>query len=140
MSGITFKNMENETVDRYRIGTIFGYKDYGAVYKGYDKSNNEEVAVKVEPISSPYPELPFESRFIREFLTGSIGFPQLYYFEKSEEYHIEVISLLGRSLADLHTNCMKKFSLKTTLLLAIRMIEIIEKFHNTSFVHRGIKW
>jgi len=47
--------------------------------------------------------------------------------------------LLGPSLDDLLKFCGGKFSLKTTLLLAVQMLDRIEIFHSIDFIHRDIK-
>ena len=46
------------------------------------------------------------------------------------------MDLLGPSLEDLFCFCNRKFSLKTTLLLADQMISRIEYIHTQNFIHR----
>lgn len=50
-----------------------------------------------------------------------------------------VMELLGPNLQDLLTLCGGKFSLKTSLLLAIQVLEKIEFFHEKGYVYRDIK-
>lgn len=49
------------------------------------------------------------------------------------------MDLLGPSLEDLFTLCNKKFSLKTTLMVGIQMIELIKYIHMKGILHRDIK-
>jgi casein kinase I family protein HRR25 len=49
-----------------------------------------------------------------------------------------VISLLGADLA-YYMKMLKKFSLKTVLMLADQLIPILESIHNRSIIHRDLK-
>ena len=49
------------------------------------------------------------------------------------------MDILGPNLERLLAICGGSFSLKTTLMLALQMLDRIENFHNTGLIHRDIK-
>lgn len=49
------------------------------------------------------------------------------------------MELLGPSLEDLFKFCGRRFSIKTILLLAEQMIEILRHVHSKKYMHRDIK-
>ena len=55
------------------------------------------------------------------------------------DFNVMVMDLLGPSLEELFHACNKKFSLNTVLMLANRMISLVQTFHENNFLHRDIK-
>ena len=49
------------------------------------------------------------------------------------------MQLLGISLEELFEKCKKRFDLKTVLLIAVRLLALIEKVHNCGVIHRDLK-
>ena len=49
------------------------------------------------------------------------------------------MDLLGPSLADLHYFCSKKFSLKTTMMIASQLFSRVQVMHDKNYIHRDIK-
>jgi casein kinase 1/casein kinase 1 epsilon len=49
------------------------------------------------------------------------------------------MDLMGLSLEDLFERTLRRFSLKTVLMLAEQMVSRIEYIHNRHFIHRDIK-
>ena len=53
------------------------------------------------------------------------GVPKIHWMAMESEFNIMVMDLLGPSLADLFNYCGKKFSLKTTMMIADQMVDFI---------------
>ena len=52
------------------------------------------------------------------------GIPQIYHFGQEGLHNILVIDLLGPSLEDLFDMCGRKFSIKTTCMVAKQMVRL----------------
>jgi len=130
--------MELRVGTKYRIGRKIGCGSFGDIYIGTDITNGEEVAIKLENVSSPHPQLQYESKLYK-LLQGGEGIPQVKWFGVEGDYNVMVMELLGPSLEDLFNFCNRKFSVKTVLLLADQMISRVEYVHNKCFLHRDIK-
>ncbi|KAI5718529.1 hypothetical protein M8J77_022640 [Diaphorina citri] len=126
------------SADRYELVRRVGKGSFGDVYIGRDKTNQEEVAMKVEPVRNPVQRLFWERNFY-EKLHGAPGVPHVMGYGTSGDYNILVMELLGPSLEDLFQYCSKRFSLKTVLMLADQMISRLEHVHRKKIVHRDIK-
>ena len=110
---------------------------FGEIYLGLNMKTYEEVAIKLEKIKTKN-QLHHETRILKE-LEGGIGIPKIYYFHQLENYSCLIEELLGPSLENLFNFCNRQFSLKTTLILGIQMINRIEFMHNHGIIHRDIK-
>ena len=51
-----------------------------------------------------------------------VGIPKFYWFGYEGDFAILVTELLGPNLEDLFNLCSRKFSLKTVLMLALKMV------------------
>ena len=49
------------------------------------------------------------------------------------------MDLLGPSLAELFYFCGNRFSLKTTLMIGLQLLDRFEYFHSKSMMHRDVK-
>ena len=130
--------MELRVGGKYRLGRKIGSGSFGDIYIGTEVWTNNEVAIKLESIKSEHPQLLYESKLYK-ILEGGLGVPRIYWYGVEGDYNVMVLELLGPSLEDLFSFCNRKFSLKTTLMLADQMISRVEYMHLKGFIHQDIK-
>jgi len=122
---------------KYRIINKIGSGSFGDVYKGKNVRTGELVAIKVESLSSNSQLLKGEARIAR-FISNHKGFAAVKWYGVDTENTYAVFELLGSSL-DIYMSRLGKFSLRTTLLLGIQMIERLQVLHENGIIHRDIK-
>ncbi|CCD23278.1 casein kinase YCK3 NDAI_0B02430 [Naumovozyma dairenensis CBS 421] len=142
----------------YTVGPKIGEGSFGVIFEGENilnnkfkqkndnndatttgsNSNSDPVAIKFEPRHSDAPQLRDEFRSYK-ILNKVKGIPHVYYFGQEGMHNILIIDLLGPSLEDLFEWCNRKFSIKTTCMLAKQMIQRIKDIHNHDLIYRDIK-
>ena len=130
--------MELRVGEKYRLGRKIGSGSFGDIYSGTEQWTNNEVAIKLESIKSKHPQLLYECKLYK-ILAGGLGVPRIYWYGVEGDYNVMVFELLGPSLEDLFRFCNRKFSLKTTVMLADQMILRVQYMHQKSLIHRDIK-
>lgn len=130
--------MELRIGNKYRLGRKLGEGSFGDVFMGKNIISNDEVAIKLENRNAKHPQLHIEAKFLK-MLQGGVGIPKLKWAGVEGDYNCLVMDLLGPSLEHLLNFCKRRFSLKTTLLLADQFIARIEFLHSKNFIHRDIK-
>lgn len=123
---------------QFVVGDKIGTGAFGTIFKGIDKDNGDQVAIKFEPIDSLAPQILVESKIYSTLYGVGIS-PSVRWVGNEQKFTILVMDLLGPSLADLIEKCGGKFTLKTTLALADQMLTCIEKLHKYGYIHRDIK-
>lgn len=126
-------NNKYEIIEKIGIGT------FGNIYKGRNVRTNEMVAIKMEEIINDIQLLKNESR-LYYYLNKCEGIPKIKWYGICGDYYCMVMELLGDSLETLKNITKEgKFSLKLTLTIGIKIINIIQTLHNKFIIHRDIK-
>eukprot|EP00429_Kryptoperidinium_foliaceum_P092842 CAMPEP_0176193342 /NCGR_PEP_ID=MMETSP0121_2-20121125/5436_1 /TAXON_ID=160619 /ORGANISM="Kryptoperidinium foliaceum, Strain CCMP 1326" /LENGTH=561 /DNA_ID=CAMNT_0017532055 /DNA_START=57 /DNA_END=1741 /DNA_ORIENTATION=- len=132
------KPMDGKIAGRYKLGRKLGSGSFGEIFRGTNTHTGEDVAIKMEPVKSRAPQLLFEAK-VYKVLYGGVGVPSVHWYGTEGDHNIMVIDLLGPSLEDVFTTCHRRFSLKTTVMLAEQMICRLEYMHAKNMIHRDIK-
>eukprot|EP00747_Dinoflagellata_sp_TGD_P140307 gnl/TRDRNA2_/TRDRNA2_175988_c0_seq1.p1 gnl/TRDRNA2_/TRDRNA2_175988_c0~~gnl/TRDRNA2_/TRDRNA2_175988_c0_seq1.p1 ORF type:complete len:334 (+),score=54.48 gnl/TRDRNA2_/TRDRNA2_175988_c0_seq1:24-1025(+) len=123
---------------KFELGLKIGSGSFGDIYLGRNVQDGMQVAIKLEPIKSKYPQLLYEAKLCK-MLAGGVGISKVHWYGVEGDYNVMVVDLLGPSLEDLFQFCNRKFSLKTVLMLVDQIINRVEYVHAKNFVHRDIK-
>lgn len=105
---------------------------------GTDIQLDQEVAIKLTNVRDGRGILEGEAETYKA-LAGGIGIPHVWWFGEECDFYVLVEDLLGPSREDLFNYCDRRFSLKTTLLIADLLISRMEYIHLKGFLHRDIK-
>ena len=147
ISNKTEKNTSQQKVEIVKIKNQYSFKStdrlgggsFGQIYKGINLKTKEEVAIKIESKNIETPQLIHESKILKALNDGD-GFPKVYLVTPLDDVLIMVMELLGENLQKLLMNSPhKKFTLKTTLMLAIQILSRIKTLHENNYIHRDIK-
>ncbi|CAK0871123.1 unnamed protein product [Prorocentrum cordatum] len=110
----------------------------GDIHIGTNVQTNDEVAIKLEKLTTKQPQVLYESK-VYKIISGHPGIPEVHWYGVEGDYNVMVLDLLGPSLEDLFNFCGRKFSLKTVLMLADQMFGLMEHVHSRNLIHRDIK-
>lgn len=127
---------------KYVVHKRLGSGCFGEVYRGTVAGTGEEVAIKTEDVSKrTLQQLAHESEILKTMShpTKPQGFSECYYFGREGNHHCLVMDLLGMSLEDRVRKCGGRFTTKTTVLVAMQVLQRIEYIHSKGIVHRDIK-
>lgn len=82
---------------KWRLDERIGGGAFGDIYRGIRLSDDEQVAVKLEPSDTKYPQLETEFKNYRA-LRGLVGIPNVYYFGVEGDYNLMVMDMCGMFL------------------------------------------
>ncbi len=128
----------------YKVGRKIGEGGFGDVFAGttaFGVCAGEEVAIKLEPVKSDYPQLIHESKVLKSLQLGvpDVGLPKFHWSGTERNYNVMVIERLGPSLEKLFNLCSRRLSSKTVFSLAVQMVSCLEHVHSKGFLHCDIK-
>lgn len=123
---------------KYRLDKKIGAGSFGLVYSATEITTGIEMAAKLEPKGSRRQLLGDEAKAMQSLRRGE-GFPKVFWYGAEFDYNIIVMQRLGPSLEHLLISCNHLFSVKTTVQLALQLIDRIEYMHRHSYIHRDIK-
>lgn len=123
----------------FRIKEKIGSGSYSVVHRGVERGTSDEVAVKFEWVNAEKGRRLLAEAKLYETFGRAPDVPHVRWYGKQGPYNVMVMDLEGSSLDDLFTQCGRKLSLRTVLLLAEQMIERIEFVHSQGILHRDIK-
>jgi serine/threonine protein kinase len=134
------KKLIGTTVNKYTITKYISSGSFGNVFEATHKTTGEQVALKI-PIKNSerdgLPALMDEARVYKHISNPERGIANMK-IVKVKDSKIIVMDLLGPSLESL-LDKHKKFGMKTIILLAMSMIDIMKHIHNCGYIHRDIK-
>ena len=119
--------------NKYKCIKKLGEGSFGMIYKA--EYNGNYYALKFEDRNGQ--NLLESEAAIMKYLEGP-NIPNVKSYGYSGKYNILVMELLDKSLEDLFSK-LKHFSLKTTCMLAVQMLTVLEFIHTRHIIHRDIK-
>lgn len=131
--------------ERFDVKEKIGSGSFGDVLRGIDKVTGSEVAIKLEKrekgkVSSIATEATLYRKFeLAPCSLAEKGVPKMIFSGMDGEHHVLVMEMLGPNLEKLLIKCKRKFTLKTTIQVAIQLIDRIQFIHETRLLHRDIK-
>jgi serine/threonine protein kinase len=118
-----------------------GSGSFGEVYTAVDKDGKYVAIKSEEKRKNSQQRILTENRIYQRLKhRGFIdGLPHVYMFIQTSDFNLLVMELLGPSLEDVFNICGRKFNLGTVLNLGCAFMVLMEKLHNTRYIHRDIK-
>jgi casein kinase 1, alpha len=125
------------TNSRYDLENLLGEGNFGWVYKAYDKTNQDYVAIKIEK-ASKNSQMAMELEVLQA-LIGEPGFPNLIDHGKETNLSFVVMSLLGQSLQKKLDHSRLSMTTENFLEIGMQCFQRIKTLHDRCYVHRDLK-
>lgn len=134
------KKLIGSSVNNYQITKYINSGSFGHVVEAKNLRDDQLVALKI-PIKKEDKDgqksVLAEARIYKQLSSPEHGIANMKVM-KNKDKKIIVMDLLGPSLEALLIK-HKRFGLKTIILLAIQMIDIIKYIHSCGYLHRDLK-
>lgn len=135
---IVSKKPEFKINSQYGSFKMFIKGSLSDIFTGKDLINGEEVVVKApHKTSHSFLEISKEAIYLSK-LQKFDGFPKIYFLQANSQCEAIVIEKLGLSMQD-YKQELRNFSLKTVIILALQLLNMMEKMHSLGILHRDIK-
>eukprot|EP01083_Nonionella_stella_P084088 232671_1 len=119
----------------YKIGT----GRFHDTYYGMDRSTHQHVAIKYNHHNNRHVDVYLRWQHMHYLKMKSvIGIPNMHWYGEINGYKIIVMDLFEATLQQLFDFCDRRFSLKTILIIADKLISTIECIHTKECVYRNI--
>ena len=116
-----------------------GSGSFGQIYQCLNTKTKEIFACKIESINELNPQLYHESK-IMNIMKNCAGFPRCYSFCYTEQDKIIIMDFLGANLNTIMNKLPnKKYTIKTSLMIAYQCLERLKDLHDKGIVHRDMK-
>mmetsp|Transcript_15663 Transcript_15663/g.21843 ORF Transcript_15663/g.21843 Transcript_15663/m.21843 type:complete len:694 (+) Transcript_15663:182-2263(+) len=124
---------------RWRLTKKIGQGAFGEIYQARNVITGEDVAIKLERVDTKKQVLKLEVAVLKK-LQDCPYVCRFITCGRFSDYNYMVMELLGENLSELRRRQQDgKFSLATTLKLAIQMLKATEAVHQLGYLHRDIK-
>jgi serine/threonine protein kinase len=142
---ILYFNMSDDNLiyNRFKLLNKIGQGSFGDVYIGKDIKKNRDIAIKRERRDKKY-ILKHEFHVYKAIQTSKSKnkprIPHVFWYGCHDGYQVLVMEYLGNSLETLlNKYCKGYFSIKTTFMLAIQILDQLALLHCMGYIHRDIK-
>lgn len=126
--------------DKWKVTKKIGGGGFGEIYQAQIIGSEEPVAIKVESAKQSKQVLKMEVAVLKALQNNSRHVCKFYGCGRDERFNYIVMSLVGKSLAELRRAQPRGiFSLSTTLRLGKHILQAIRDIHEVGFLHRDIK-